>query len=164
MRRSPFLFLSVFRLFGELHRARFAYYVHLYLAGVFKLRLYALHDLLGHYYGIGIVHVFGLDDYTYLAACLYCKGLIHALERVRDFLQLFKALDIIFKRFAPCAGTRRAYGIRRLNKHGLDRCGFNVAMVRLDGVDDDGVLLVLSGKLDAQLDVAAFHLVVDRFA
>ena len=37
-------------------------------------------------------------------------------------------------------------------------------MVRLDGVDDDGVLLVLSGKLDAQLDVAAFHLVVDGFA
>ena len=37
-------------------------------------------------------------------------------------------------------------------------------MVRLDGVDDDGVLLVLSGEFDAQLDVAAFHLVVNGLA
>ena len=37
-------------------------------------------------------------------------------------------------------------------------------MVRLDGVDDDGIFLVLLGKLDAQLDVAALHLMVDGFA
>ena len=37
-------------------------------------------------------------------------------------------------------------------------------MVRLDGVDDDRVLLVLAGKLHAQLDVAALHLVVHGLA
>ena len=40
----------------------------------------------------------------------------------------------------------------------------DVAVVRLDGVDDDGALLVLLCKLHAQLDMAAFHLVVDGLA
>ena len=37
-------------------------------------------------------------------------------------------------------------------------------MVRLDGVDDVGRFVVLAGKLNAELDVAALHLVVDRLA
>ena len=36
--------------------------------------------------------------------------------------------------------------------------------MRLDGVDDDGVFLVLPGKVGAQLHMAALHLVVDGLA
>ena len=37
-------------------------------------------------------------------------------------------------------------------------------MVRLDGVDDDGILLELPGKIGAQLNVAALYLVVNGLA
>ena len=40
----------------------------------------------------------------------------------------------------------------------------HVAVVRLDGVDDDGIFLVLLGQLHAELDVAALHLMVDGLA
>ena len=40
----------------------------------------------------------------------------------------------------------------------------HVAVMRLDGVDHSRAFLVFPGQLHTQLDVAAFHLVVDRFA
>ena len=106
----------------------------------------------------------GLDHYADLAAGLNGVGLFDAGEGVRQLFELFEPADIVLDVLTACTGACSGDRVGCLHETGDDGLRLNVAMVRLDGVDDDGVLLVLSGKLDAQLDVAAFHLVVDGFA
>src|SRR5262249_62001986 len=64
------------------------------LPGVLQLGL----DLLGHVArqpeGLVVGHAVGLDDDAQLAAGLDRESLLHALESVRDVLQLLEPLDV----------------------------------------------------------------------
>ena len=91
-------------------------------------------------------------------------GLVHAGVGVGELLQLLQAADIILHVLSPGTGTGGGDGIGGLNQHGDDGLGLHVPVVGLDGIDDDGIFLVLPGEIRAQLHMAALHLVVDGFA
>ena len=75
-----------------------------------------------------------------------------------------QAADIVLHVLTPCAGTGGRNGIGCLHQNRNDGLGLHVAVVGFDGVDDDGIFLVLPGKIGAQLYMAAFHLVVNGLA
>ena len=86
------------------------------------------------------------------------------MQSTGKLLQLLQAADIVLHVLPTGAGAGGGDGISGLNQHGNDGLGLHVAVVRLDGVDDDGILLELPGKIRAQLNVAALYLVVNGLA
>ena len=62
-----------------------------------------------------------------------------------------QAADIVLHVLTPCAGTGGRNGIGSLYQNRNDGLGFHVAVVGFNGVDDDGIFLVLPGKIGAQL-------------
>ena len=77
---------------------------------------------------------------------------------------IFFARSLASRIILSCTGARRGDGVGRLHQAGNDGPRLHVAVMRLDGVDHSRAFLVFPGQLHTQLDVAAFHLVVDRFA
>ena len=96
-----------------------------------------------------------LDHYADLAAGLNGVGFLNAGEGVRQLFELFEPADIVLDVLTACTGACSGDRVGCLHETGDDGLRLNVAMVRLDGVDDDGVLLVLSGIQD---EVAAQNL------
>ena len=62
------------------------------------------------------------------------------------------------------AGTRGGNRVRRLDDHRLERRPVDVHVVRRDGHHDRLVLAVLAEEVDAQLQVRALEIAVDRLA
>ena len=79
-------------------------------------------------------------------------------------LELFQTLDIVLQVLAASARTCSGDGIGCLNQTCYDGLGLYIAVVCLDGMDDRLGFLVLLGKVYADLNVAAFDLVVDGLA
>ena len=78
--------------------------------------------------------------------------------------QLFQTLDVVLDVLAACARTGGGDRVGRLNQAGNNGLCLDVAVMRLDGVNDRRGFLVLLGKVYADLDMAALDLVVDRLA
>ena len=138
--------------------------VDLDLAGVFEFGLDLLGKIVGEQDHVVLGDFLGLDHDADLAAGLDGVGFFDAGEGIGQLFELFEPADIVLDVLTACTGACSGDGVGRLHEAGNDGLRLDVAMVRLDGVDDDGIFLVLLGKLDAQLDVAALHLMVDGFA
>ena len=111
-----------------------------------------------------LADLFGLDHDANLAAGLNGVGLFDAREGAGELFELFEPTDVVLDVFTARTGACGGNRVGRLHKTGDDGLRLHVTVVRLDGVDDDGALLVLLRKLHAPLDMAAFHLVVDGLA
>lgn len=99
-----------------------------------------------------------------LAACLDRIRARNARRFVRDALQLFQSLDVVLDVLAACARTGGGDRVGCLNQAGNNGLCLDVAVMRLDGVNDRRGFLVLFSKVYADLDMAALDLVVDRLA
>lgn len=151
-------FLILFSVFGC---PALPYDADLDLSGIFKLGLDALGDLPCDDNDIRIGYGIGADHDADLTSCLDGKALVDAFEGVGDLLQFFKAFDVVFKAFTPCAGTRCGYCVRRLNEYGLNGIGLDIVVMGEDTVDDLIVLAVLLGKIRADLSVSSLDLMVN---
>ena len=105
-----------------------------------------------------------LDHDADLAAGLHGVGLLDALVRVGDRLELLEPLDVALERLAAGTGASGRDGVGGLHEDGLDGLRLDVAVVRLDGVDDRLGLVHPAGEVGADDGVRALDLVVDGLA
>ena len=152
------------QLFCVVDGAGLANHVDLDLAGVIQLVLDLLCDVACQKNHCVVGYLVRVDDDADLAAGLNGKGARNARRFVRDALQLFQTLDVVLDVLAACARTGGGNRVGCLNQAGYNGLGLDVAVVRLDGVDDRRGLLVLLGEIYADLDMAALNLMVDRLA
>ena len=95
-----------------------------------------------------------------------CKRerLRHALERIGDLLELFQPLHVRLENVAARTGPRGRDRVGRLHDHRLERRPVDVHMVRRHRHDHGFALAVLAQQIDADLQVRALQLAVDRLA
>src|SRR5829696_3730093 len=105
-----------------------------------------------------------LDDDPDLAAGLEREGLGHAFEGIGDALELLEALDVRLEDVAARAGTRRGDGVGRLHDHRFQRRPVDVHVMRGDGLEHRLALAVLAQEIEAELEVRALQVAVDRLA
>ncbi len=134
------------------------------LTGVGQLVLDLLGDVAREQHHLILRDLLGLDHDANLAAGLNGIAVGDAGKALGDFLKLFKTLDVVLDILATRTGARGGDSVRRLHDAGDDRVGLNIAVVRLDGVDNGLRFLVLSCDVDADGDVAALDLMVDGLA
>ena len=142
-------------LFCVLDGLGFAQNMDLDLTGVGQLFLYLLCDVARQKHHLILGNVLGLDHNADLAARLNGIAARNAGEALGDLLKLFKALDVVFDILAACAGAGGGDSVGCLNDAGDDRARLNIAVVRLDSVDDRLVFLVLAADVNADGNVAA---------
>ena len=152
------------RLLGVFHCAAFADHVHLDLAGIIQLFLDLLGDGTGQQNQLVVADGIRFYHDAHLAAGLHGKGVFHALEAAADLFQILQPLDVAFQVLAAGTGPCGADGVGGHHDEGQRSLGLHIAMVRLNGVNNGGVLLVLAGNLHTDLDVAAFDLVIQSLA
>ena len=75
------------------------------LSGVFEFRFQLVGDFFCKENRGGVVDDLRFDHNADFAPCLNCVRLFNAIEGICDCFQLFNAFDVVFKRFATCAGT-----------------------------------------------------------
>ena len=75
------------------------------------------------------------------------------MELVGDLLKLLQTLDVIFHVLAAGAGTGGGNRVGRLDDKGDGGGRLNVAVVRLNGMNDLTALAVLLRNLNAKLDM-----------
>ena len=92
------------------------------------------------------------------------ERLRHALERVGDALELLEALDVGLEDVAARAGTRGRDRVGGLDDHRLERRPVDVHVVRGHRHHHRLALAVLAQEVDAELEVRALHVAVDRLA
>ena len=78
--------------------------------------------------------------------------------------ELLHPLDVAVERFAAGAGAGGAAGVGRGDEHRVRHVGADVVVMAEGGVDDFGVFAVTLEQVGADLRVAAFGVVVGRFA
>ena len=78
--------------------------------------------------------------------------------------ELLEALDVILSRLATRTGARSRNGICGLDEDGKHGVGVNIAMMALDGMDDNGLFAVTTGKVGANHGMRALDFVVDSLA
>ena len=78
--------------------------------------------------------------------------------------ELLEALDVGLEDVAPRAGARRGNRVGRLHNHRLERRPVDVHVVRGHRHHDRLALAVLAQEVDADLEVRALHLAIDRLA
>ena len=144
--------------------AGLANHVDLDLAGVIQLVLDLLGDVAREQNHCIVGYLVRVYDNADLAACLDRIRTRNARRFVRDALQLFQSLDVVLDVLAACARTGGGDRVGCLNQAGNNSLCLDVAVMRLDGVNDRRGFLVLFGKVYADLDMAALDLVVDRLA
>src|SRR5918993_2033002 len=108
--------------------------------------------------------LFALDDDADFAAGLECKGLRDPVERIGNPFELFEALHVGLEDVAPGAGSRRGHGISRLDDHGLKGGPVDIHMVSGDGHQDRFALAVLFQEVEAQFEMRALEVTVDRLS
>ena len=108
--------------------------------------------------------VLALDHDADFAAGLERERLRDALERVGDAFELLEALDVGLEDVAARAGTRRRDGVGRLDDHRFERRPVDVHVVRGDGLQHRLALAVLAEEVEAELEVRALQVAVDRLA
>ena len=138
--------------------------VDLYLTGIFKLVFNLLDYVAGDENHLLVVDDLGLDHYADLAAGLNSERTLNALKRGGDAFELFKALDVVLNILASCTGAGSRNCVGGLNEAGDKRLCLNVSVVSLNGVDNALALAVFFRGLNAQLNMLAVHLVVERLA
>ena len=106
----------------------------------------------------------GAGDDADFAAGLDRERLLDALEAGGDRFQLLHPLDVAVERFAAGAGARGAAGVGRGDEHRVRHVGADVVVVAEGGVDDFGAFAVALEQVGADLRMAAFGVVVGRFA
>ena len=111
-----------------------------------------------------LADLLGLDHDADLAARLDGVCLVDAGIGAGQLLQLLQTANVVFHILTAGAGAGSGDGVGGLHQTSNDRLGLHVAVVGLDGVDDDGAFLVLPGQLHTQLHVAALHLMGDGLA
>ena len=134
------------------------------LAGVIQLVLDLLGDITCQQNDLVVADLVGLDKDADLAACLHGVGALDALKAVAEGLQCFQTLDVALHVLAAGTGTGSGNRVGGHDDERQRRLGLHVAVVGLDGVDDLRVLAVFLADVNADLDVAAFDLVVKGFA
>ena len=127
--------------------------IDLYLSGIIHFVFYSLGDLPCNDDHLLVVDLFGNDHYSDLTSRLNSVGLLNAVIRGANFLQLLQTLDVILVVFASCSGTCRRNSVRRLNKAGNNGLGLNISVMRLNSVDNLGAFLILAANVDAYLNV-----------
>src|SRR3954470_6633275 len=132
------------------------------LTGIFQLVLDALGDVLREPHGLFVADAVALDDDADLAAGLEGERLRDALERVGDAFELLEALHVRLEDVAPRAGARRRDRVGGLDDHRLERRPVDVHVMRGDGLEDGLALAVLAQEVQAELEVRALQVAVDR--
>ena len=133
-------------------------------AGIFQLALNPFDDVAGDQRHLVIRDLIGLYDDADLAAGLDSIAFFYAGEGRSDLFEFFKTLDVVFEVFSSCAGTCGGNSVRCLNEGGNNRFGLNVSVMRFNGVEDRGAFFVLAADINADLDMGAFDLMVERLA
>ena len=151
-------------LFCVLDGLRLSKDVDLDLTGVSQLLFDLLCDIARQEHHLILGYLLGLDHNAYLASGLDGVAAGDTGEALGYLLKLFKALDVVFDILAACAGAGGGDSVGCLNDAGDDRARLNIAVVRLDSVDDRFALLILLADIDTDGDVAALDLVVDGLA
>ena len=134
------------------------------LTGIGKLLLDLLCDIARQKHHLILGNILGLDHNADLASGLDGVAARNAGEALGYLLELFEALDVVFDVLAACAGTGGRDSVGCLNDAGDDRARLDIAVVRLDSVDDRFALFIPLADIDADGDVAALDLVVDGLA
>src|SRR5919198_5256659 len=147
-----------------LDRARLPHHGDLDLSGVLELLLDLLGDVARHDLRGQVVHVLRLDHHPDLAAGLHRVDLLHARVARADLLQALEPLDVGLQALAPRPRPAARDPVGDLRDHRLDRSLLDLAVVRLDAVDDLWGLLHPPGDLGPDDRVRALDLVGDRLA
>ena len=140
-------------LFCVVNGSAFADYVDFDLSGVFKVFFNLLNYLASNDNHLLVANLLGLDHNADFTSCLNCKGLFNAVKAVSDFLELLESLDVVFKIFTSCTGTCGGNCVSRLNDNRNNGLRLNVAVMRLDCVENLVVLLVFFSKVNSKLNV-----------
>src|SRR6185295_9562228 len=134
------------------------------LARVGQLGLDLARDVLGEPERLVVRELAAVDDDAHLAAGLDRERLLHPLEGGGDLLELLEPLHVGLEDLAAGAGPGGGEGVGRGHQHGLDGLRIVVAVMASHAVDDLLGLAVLAQQVDAELEMGAVHLAVDRLA
>ena len=138
--------------------------VDLDLTRIFEFFLNLGNNISCEQYHLVVCDDVGLDHNADLTACLNGEGTLNTVERVGDFLKLFKTLDVVLYVLSSCTGTCCGDSVCRLNDAGDDGVSLNVAVVGVDSVDNLFALFILAGDVHTDGDMAAFNLMVNALA
>ena len=148
-------------LLGNAYRAALANDDDLHLAGVLHLVFDLLRYIVGQDLGGGLVDDLGLHHDANLAAGLDGVGTLDALVRAGYLLELLEALDVGIEGFLARPGAGGRNGIRGLDDDVEHAVGLHVVVMRLDGVDDGGLLAEAAGEVGADDGMTAVDFAVD---
>src|SRR2546426_3442715 len=152
------------RLPGVLGRADLADHRDLDLAGVLELLLHLFRDVPRDHLCGEVVDRLGLDQDADLTSRLHRVDLLDPGERVADLFEPLQTLDVGLERLATSARPAATYAVGDLRQHRVDRPLLHLAVMRLDAMDDLGILLHAAGDLGADDRVRSLHLVRDGLA
>src|SRR3954462_20882 len=133
--RGPRPLLRVF------DRARLADDGDLDLARVLELLLDLLRDVPGEHLRGEVVDVVGLDHHAHVATRLHRVDLLDPGVVRADLLEPLEPLHVRLEALPPSAGSAARDVVGDLRDHRLDGALLDLAVVRLDAVDDLGRLL-----------------------
>src|SRR5438445_7391435 len=134
------------------------------LPRILQLVFDAPRDVLREPHRLLVRHAVAFDDDADLAAGLEGERLRHALERVRDVLQLFEPLHVRLEDVAACPRPRGRDRVGRLDDHRFERRPVDVHVVRGDRLQDRLPFAVLAEEVEPQLQVRPLQIAIDGLA
>ena len=96
-----------------------------------------------------------------LATRLHGIGSLDTIMGICDLFKLLETLDVILRRLTSSAGTRCGNSIGSLNENGKNGIGIYIAMMSLNGMHDNGLLTVTTGKIGANHSMRALNIMID---
>ena len=146
------------------HDLRLAHDHDLDLAGKGQFGFDALGYVEREHLSVFIADLLAADHDADFAAGVDRVHVFDAGKRGRDFFQARDAAGIAFKVFAAPPRPNGRYGIGRLNQEADRRKALVILVVLGDDFPDDWMLVESLAQLNAQFDVASFHLLADGLA
>ena len=92
------------------------------------------------------------------------EGLFNTVKFAGNLLELLQTLDVVFDVLTAGTGAGGGNCVGGLNDEGEGRLGFDVTVMRLDGVNHVAAFTVFLSNLNAELNVCSLVLVVKGFA
>ena len=149
---------------GELARARLADDRHLDLTGILERVLDLGGDFAGQERGHVVADFAGLHHHAHITAGLHREAALDTGATHGDLFECLEALDVLLETLAACSGPCGRDRVGSNHQDRLDRVGFDVVVMGLDGMRHSLTLAELAAELPRDDGMRSFDLVCNGLA